>query len=152
MEKIEYCTGAEELLDEIGPLWQKLNEQHGRDSTHFADWFAKRCFEERKADLLENKTAFRAETARENVTGRLIGYCISTIDRKQVGEIDSIYIEPGFRGRGIGDVFMRRALEWMDSRAVRSKAISVAEGNERVFTFYKRYGFYPRVSTLMQKS
>jgi len=45
---------------------------------------------------------------------------------------------------------MRRALEWMETQAVKSKRLTVAEGNEKVFAFYKQYGFYPRTTTLMQ--
>jgi hypothetical protein len=45
---------------------------------------------------------------------------------------------------------MRRALGWMETQAVKSKRLTVAEGNEKVFTFYKQYGFYPRTTTLMQ--
>ena len=152
MQQIEYKVGGEELLDEIGPLWEKLNEQHGRDSTYFSDYFSRRDFKERKKSLLENKTAIRTEIAKESGTGCLVGYCISTISQKKVGEIDSVFIETDFRGMGIGDAFMRRALEWMDSRAVQSKILTVAEGNERVFAFYKRYGFYPRTTVLMQRS
>lgn len=72
------------------------------------------------------------------------------INQKKIGEIDSIFIETDFRSMGIGDAFMRRALNWMETQAVKSKMLTVAEGNEKVFAFYKRYGFYPRVMTLMQ--
>ncbi|RPI76718.1 MAG: GNAT family N-acetyltransferase [Desulfobacteraceae bacterium] len=151
MPKIEYKVGAEELLDEVKPLWEKLNEQHALDSTHFSTLFRKRGFAERKESLLENKIAVRVEMARETNSGRLVGYCIGTVNQKEVGEIDSIFIDIDFRGMGIGDVFMRRALEWMETRAVQSKMLTVAEGNERVFAFYKRYGFYPRTIVLIHK-
>jgi ribosomal protein S18 acetylase RimI-like enzyme len=151
MKKIEYMVGAEELLDEIKPLWEKLNEQHAMDSTHFSAWFLKRGFAERKESLLEDKTALRVELAKMTNAGQSIGYCISTINQKQTGEIDSIYIEPDYRGHGIGDHFMRETLRWLEAHSVKAKILRVAEGNERVFAFYKRYGFYPRLSTLMQK-
>jgi ribosomal protein S18 acetylase RimI-like enzyme len=75
----------------------------------------------------------------------------SNINQKRTGEIDSIFIETDFRGMGIGDAFMRRALEWMETQAVKSKMLTVAEGNEKVFAFYKRYSFYPRTTVLMQR-
>ena len=150
MQKIEFKVGGEELLDEVKPLWEKLNEQHAQGSSHFSALFRKRGFAERKQSLLENKIAVRVEMARETNSGRLVGYCISTISQKKIGEIDSIFIETDFRGIGIGDAFMRRALEWMETQAVQSKRLTVAEGNEKVFAFYKQYGFYPRTTTLMQ--
>jgi len=39
---------------------------------------------------------------------------------------------------------MNRAIEWLDNAEVKTKIIGVAEGNEDVLDFYKRYGFYKR--------
>jgi len=52
MERIEYFIGAEELLDKVKPLWEKLNEQQARDSAHFSACFFKCGFAERKGSLL----------------------------------------------------------------------------------------------------
>ncbi len=39
---------------------------------------------------------------------------------------------------------MRSALDWLDANGVASKVLTVAIGNERLYTFYERYGFFPR--------
>lgn len=39
---------------------------------------------------------------------------------------------------------MTRALQWLDDNKVKTKIIGVAEGNENVLDFYKKYGFYKR--------
>jgi hypothetical protein len=46
---------------------------------------------------------------------------------------------------------MNRALTWLDLQDVHTKVIAVAVGNERVYTFYERFGFYPRLVMLKQK-
>jgi GNAT superfamily N-acetyltransferase len=109
-------------------------------------------FEIRKQNLLEKSGggALRIDLARDADTGTLIGYCISTISAKKQGEIESIYVEPDYRRSGIGDIFMKRALSWMDIMSVNRKILGVGAGNEEVFGFYSRYNFYPRVHVLEQ--
>ncbi|MCG0275390.1 MAG: GNAT family N-acetyltransferase [Thermosediminibacteraceae bacterium] len=67
-----------------------------------------------------------------------------------IGEIDSIFVEEKYRNYGLGDRLMKRALEWLNSNHVKTKIIMVAEGNENVLEFYKKYGFYKRRIILEQ--
>ncbi len=46
---------------------------------------------------------------------------------------------------------MKKSLKWMENYGVKDKRIGVGEGNEDVFSFYKRYGFYPKATILAQK-
>lgn len=55
-----------------------------------------------------------------------------------------------YRKYGLGDKLMNSALEWLDSNQVKTKIIGVAEGNENVLEFYKKYGFYKRSVILQQ--
>jgi ribosomal protein S18 acetylase RimI-like enzyme len=73
---------------------------------------------------------------------------VSTISENKTGEVESIYVEKGHRRHGIGEKLMERALAWFDDHAVDRKVIAVAGGNEEVFPFYRKYGFYPRVTIL----
>jgi ribosomal protein S18 acetylase RimI-like enzyme len=104
-------------------------------------------WEIRKRDLLKKNGMIHVDIAREN--DKIIGYCVSTINAEMAGEIDSIYIEKERRRFGIGSVLMKNALKWMDTHKVKRRVISVAAGNEEVFSFYERYGFYPRATILM---
>ena len=45
---------------------------------------------------------------------------------------------------------MERGILWMDSNRVSKKIIGVAEGNEEVLEFYKKYGFYKRTVIVEQ--
>jgi len=78
------------------------------------------------------------------MSNRYIGYCVSTVDNRKVGEVESLFIEDRYRGLGIGDNLMKKALSWMDNVSTVKKIINVAYGNEKVFSFYSKYGFYPR--------
>ena len=149
--EISYSSGGVEHLDMIRPLWEKLNQHHAKISPHFVAEFQTKTFEGRKSALLEKYAAgeMRVDIAQsQQVT---IGYLISAVDSKGVGEIESIYIEESFRGQAIGDELMRQALAWLDEQNVHTKVIAVAVGNERAHSFYERFGFYPRVMMLKQK-
>jgi ribosomal protein S18 acetylase RimI-like enzyme len=151
--KIVYTETDAEGLDYIGPLWQKLREYHkARALKVFSEHFEKLTFDIRKKQLLEKSRngAIFIDLARDVNTKALIGYCVSTVSEKKQGEIESIYIEDGYRRNGIGENLMKRALKWMDVHSVTKKIIGVAAGNEEVFPFYSRYNFYPRVSILEQ--
>ena len=147
---ITLVSGGVELLGDIAPLWEELNEHHASVSPHFGDFFASMTFARRRP-LLEEKSArgsLRVDLASFN--GEYIGYCIASVDQK-VGEIESIYVAKSQRNRRVGDVLMQRAMKWMDKMDVEKRIIGVAVGNERAYGFYERFGFYPRVIILQDK-
>jgi ribosomal protein S18 acetylase RimI-like enzyme len=153
MANIEYTETDRQGLDLIGSLWQKLNEHHkARTLKVFSEHYEKMTFGQRKKQLIDkSRNGFmRIDLARDGNTEALIGYCVSTISEKRQGEIDSIYIEEGYRRCGIGDNLMKKALRWLDNLSVRGKMLEVASGNEEVFAFYSRYNFHPRSIILRQ--
>ncbi len=145
-----YDAGGAELLDSVEPLWRQLIQHHSELSHHFSQEIASRTFEKRRADLVSKSDKLRVELAK--VQDELVGYSISTIDDTGVGEIDSMFVVEASRNEGIGDALMRSALDWLDSNGVASKVLTVAIGNERVYSFYERYGFFPRDVVLEEKS
>lgn len=149
---ISYTELNNDQIDIIKPLWNKLRDYHGELSIYFSEIYANTVFEERKKELLKkSKNGFlRIDTARNDETGRLIGYCISSISDELEGEVDSIFLEKDYRLSGIGDALMKRALNWMDENGVKTKKIVVAVGNEDLLSFYKRYNFLPRHLVLEQ--
>jgi diamine N-acetyltransferase len=149
---IEYIETDQSGLDSIGFLWEKLNEHHRIRSHYYAGHFTRMTFEIRKKGLLEKaqKGQLRIDIAKDKQTENVIGYCISSITEDKQGEIESIFIESDYRRQNIGDVFMKKALKWMNSFSVAKIIIEVGAGNEEVFGFYARYNFYPRVTILSQ--
>ncbi len=137
----------------VAPLWKKLKEHHkARALKVFVEYYNRMTWDLRKKELLEKSRngAMRIDLAKDKDTGKLVGYCVSTISEKKQGEIESIFIEEGYRRAGIGDNFMKKVLSWMDGQSVNRKVVAVAAGNEEVFGFYGKYHFYPRLSILMQ--
>ena len=150
MMKIEYAATDQRDLDLIGHLWKKLYEHHRVRSPNNAKHFVNMTFDIRKKGLLEKarKGALRLDIARDIMTDKIIGYCVSSVTEDKQGEIESIFIEKDYRKHGIGDNLMKRALGWMDGLSADKRIIGVAVGNEEAFGFYARYNFYPRVTIL----
>ncbi|MFX1395209.1 MAG: GNAT family N-acetyltransferase [Promethearchaeota archaeon] len=137
-------------IDLIKPLWEKLNNTHKQKSAYFSNYYSKFSFQERKQKLYKSPdTQFFIQIAKKK--DKIIGYCISTVYDKEIGEIDSIYIEKNYRNKKIGKKFIKSSLAWFDSQGIRFKKILVAYGNESVLPFYEKYGFFPKQYILEQK-
>lgn len=139
-----------ESLELIQPLWEQLRDHHASLSTYFSEQIAKDIFENRIKNILEKNSEGKVKIilAQNTETNKIIGYCISSIDKHRQGEIDSIYIVDGFRRKGVGDVLLGRTLKWLKNEGIKNISLSVMFGNEEVFKFYERHGFYPRTYVL----
>ena len=67
-----------------------------------------------------------------------------------MGEVESLFVEDAYRSEGIGTTLVIRGLAWMDHLGTVRKRVSVGEGNEAAWTFYRKFGFYPRMTVLEQ--
>jgi ribosomal protein S18 acetylase RimI-like enzyme len=150
---IKYIELNKHEIDIIKPLWEKLSAHHQELSPHFPERYTEFRFEERKEELLKKSEngILKIDMAKDEKSGQFIGYCISSISDESIGEVDSIYLEEKYRSLGIGDELMKRSLNWMDQKGIKSKKIIVAVGNEELLSFYKRYDFLPRHIILEQK-
>lgn len=110
-------------------------------------------FDDRKKyfEMITSTGTLRLDLARDPVTDRLVGYCVSSVSSEKNREIESIFVEPDYRSHHIGSDLISRALAWMDACGVRRKRVSVDDGNEEAWKFYRKFGFYPRITILEQK-
>ena len=150
--KFVYRVVGEEGFDAVQPLWAKLRAYHSNLSPHFAGEMHRFTFEPRKQDILAKAAAgkLRIELASTGLDVADVGYCISTISADGRGEVDSLFVEECFRGRGIGSELVRHAIAWLESVGASSKVVTVAHGNEGALMLYKRFGFHPRTILLQQ--
>lgn len=152
MANVSYVSGDDSLIDRVAPLWEQLNKHHLSRSPYFKDYYRGLTFEDRKLSVQQR--AFGGEVRVDlalNDSGEPVGYCISSVDRLQTGEIDSIFVSPESRRKGVGSALMRNALEWLKKKETKKNIVSVAVGNEQAYSFYARFGFLPRRTLLEQK-
>ena len=153
MDQYIIKRGSGDDLDLIKPLWEKLNQLHFDLSPHFKHRFHGMTWDNRKSKLLEKSRDIMLDYAIDNNDEKIIGYCISTIDKEdsKTGEIDSIYIDYNYRKSGLGKQLMERAIQWLQSSNTETQKLLVAFGNEEVFGFYKQFDFYPLHIVLQRK-
>jgi diamine N-acetyltransferase len=135
-------------LFRIKSLWEGLNEVHFNDSVYFTEHYKNFTFEKRAAGwnkLLEEHILILVA---ENEDEKLIGYCVSTIDENNGGEIDSLFVEPAFRGQQTGRELVVKSLNWLKENSCNPIRLAVSYGHESVVGFYEKLGFYPRLSIL----
>jgi diamine N-acetyltransferase len=138
----------------IQPLWDQLREHHLSKSPHFKERYTKLTFSDR-IQALNDKDELFIDAARNKIDAKLVGYCLSSIKDqggKREGEIDSILVVEKYRGFRIGDRLMERAIEWLNNKKADSIKIIVAAGNEEVFPFYGKYGFYHFSNVMLLKN
>ena len=154
MPSIEYRRTDIKDIDGIHPLWLLLNDYMHTKTTDFRNHFEQMTFDKRKeyfkklaaAGILCIDLAFDSSDS-----NRIVGYCVTSLSQEKTGEIESIFIEESYRSRGIGSTLVTRALAWLDENGSTKNRVSVSEGNESVWNFYKKFGFYPRMTVLEHK-
>jgi len=133
-----------EELDLIQPLWEKLNQLHFNLSPDFRNRYKEMSWEKRKARLMDKSEEIMVDTVRDE-RDRIIGYCISSIDKTnhKAGEIDSVYIEELHRNAGLGKQLINNAIKWLTMKGTTEQKLVVGIGNEKVLDFYRQLKFFP---------
>jgi len=153
MSDIEYSSTDISEIELVRPLWIKLNDHHHAHARAFRSQYEQWTFDDRKAQFEKIAAAgsLRVDLALDPETGRYIGYCVSSLSQEKAGEIESIFVEKDYRSRGIGSALVTRALAWLDENGSIRNRVPVADGNEEALEFYRRFGFYPRMTVLELK-
>jgi ribosomal protein S18 acetylase RimI-like enzyme len=137
-------SGGVELLDQIHPLWVKLRDHHIEMAGVLAGGIVDADFQERKAELRKNEARLLIELVTVDGREDLVGYCISTINKKMIGEIDSIYVDEHLRNSGLGRQLVQRSLDWMDTHGISRRRVHVMVMNDSARRLYEGFGFVPR--------
>lgn len=145
---IAFKVGEKELLETVRPLWEQLNLWHTEHSKYFSNRFEAfdydiRCKHFLVAEKIKVVLAYDGKVC--------IGYSVSTINAKGTGEIESLFLESIYRGQAIGEELMAIPLEWMADQTTRI-TLGVCVGNEEVYPFYERFGFYPKTTILERRT
>lgn len=144
------------MLDEmnrIKPLWQELIDYLQSQSNQFHDEFASKTFEERMKPYYDKVRTgwYFIDIIWDPLTGKDIGYCISSITKELVGEMDSLFIKPEYRQLHLGHELMERALRFFEQHQTIKDIVQVSEGNEEVQSFYQKYGFQTRYYQMVRR-
>lgn len=149
MKPLEFKDLPVSEIDQIQPLWEKLNQHHLERSIPFRKHYEKFTFAERIRRLSNKK--LKIITVSDPDSSALVGYCIASISTENEGEIESLYLLPEYRGAGAGTRLMEHALGWFQEQGICEISIRVAAGNEEALPFYAKFGFLTRTYNLKRK-
>lgn len=153
-EAIQYNEAGIEGLDTIEDLWYKLREHHASHARNFSHQIRARSYSERKNEITRSNEgrSLLVQTAYTRNMNTPVGFCISSGASGEKGEIESIFVDPPYRSRGIGSHFVNNACMWMENIGVKEMGVGVCEGNEGSFGFYQQFGFYLRRHYLLRRT
>ena len=147
-----YRDAGPEGLGLIRALWERLRDYHAAlPGWPFAGVVARATFADRRRELLDKSRggALRVELVSTRAGDVApIAYCVTSISASGAGEVDSMFVEPRWRGHGVGTESVLRALAWLETRGAKSKSVAVAYDNLPAMRFYQRLGFVPRTLRL----
>jgi GNAT superfamily N-acetyltransferase len=136
------CAGVTEvrrLAPDEWPLYRQLRLEALADAPHAfgstlaqeqqrteADWQQRL---ERRAQFVACSHDIAAGTA-------------GCVEGKEAGaELVSMWVRPGWRGRGVGDLLVRAVLDWARARGHDQVRLWVSDGNHAAERLYGRHGF-----------
>ncbi|NPB06006.1 MAG: GNAT family N-acetyltransferase [Aquificae bacterium] len=61
--------------------------------------------------------------------------------RKRVGAVHELVVDPSYRGRGLGKMLLKKALEYFKSKGLDEAELWVGDENERAISLYRKEGF-----------
>ncbi len=131
---------AADSIDIIEPMWVSLNEMHKAFDRRIGLPVRTTTWPERKKQLI-GKSGFKANIELIYEKGELCGYCYSTIDRQDIGEIESLFIDERFRCMGCGKLLVESALGFFEENKAADIRIWVHPANTRAMSFYWQFGF-----------
>ena len=73
------------------------------------------------------------------IDGTVRGFVIASTDEHGRKFLNSIYVEPGYQGHGLGGKLMQQALEFLGNEA--DIYLEVTSYNQNAIRFYERLGF-----------
>ena len=118
-----YRVSGAENLDAIRPLWEKLRAHYSPLLSRFGHETPPFVFEPRKQEILGKAAPGKTRIELVSIVSDPvdIAYCVSTISPGGRGEIDSMFVEECYRGRGIGSELVRHALAWRRARKLHQR-------------------------------
>lgn len=105
---------------------------------------AKRISEKKLLDLLKQPNFFLVEIRRD---GHIVAMATLTVKKTfmgKSGEIDDVVVDRKYRGRGLGEEIMRRAIQLADSMDLDHADLTSRSRRKAANALYKKVGFKPQ--------
>ena len=133
-------------IEVIRPLFDKLMRYQQERVPYGKKLFDKMTMEFRVYSELKKNKFKDTHVILVKDEDRLIGFSYSVIDHKDNGILKLFYLEPEYRGKGIGHELFSRSMNWINGFSTKNILIFVTRGNDGAMNFYQSHGFQQRGS------
>ena len=154
---VTVAFGAAADIELLRPLWLALHRIHRQANPELAPHVDDETSWRRRKRLyghcLESPDAFLLLVRRGRA---LIGYAMVAVEPagdvlwsdtwkvgEKVAELETMYLVPEERGRGLGGLILDTVEAELESRGIRDLAIGAVPGNAGALRFYERRGYRP---------
>ncbi|MFB7666964.1 GNAT family N-acetyltransferase [Kitasatospora sp. NPDC056138] len=136
--------GLRVLTSDDWKIWRELRlaslvEAPDAFGARLADWRGEGDREERWRSRLEIPDSHNIVALLDGTPAGMVSGVPT--EQNDVAELITMWVSPPARGRGVGDFLIREVERWAAQRGAAVLQLSVAPGNLRADTLYRRNGF-----------
>jgi diamine N-acetyltransferase len=152
MSSFQFKEGSSELLAFCNPLWELFINDQAQNAGEMSIGVEEYIRGLRDGGLLQKTQGgeIYVQLVYVDSEDEPIAFCITSLTRERVGEVETLFVVNPHQGNKLGGQLFQNALVWMEKKGAIEQRLVVAVGNERVFDFYAKYGFFPGYSTLFR--
>jgi len=155
--QVEFRRGSLADLPLLEPLWVSVHHHHAQVMPDLAPYVDDRQTWAVRSQLYAELLA-KPDTVLllASADGAVIGYGLAHVSPAsgtwvadtwqtgdRIGEIESLAIQPGYRGQGIGSRLLTALTAELATAGVRDLVLGVLPGNDAAIRLYQRQGFRP---------
>ena len=155
--QVEFRRGSLADLPLLEPLWVSVHHHHAEVMPDLAPYVDDRQTWAVRSELYAELLA-KPDTVLllASADGAVIGYGLAHVSPAsgtwvadtwqtgdRVGEIESLAVQPGYRGQGIGSRLLTALTAELATAGVRDLVLGVLPGNDAAIRLYQRQGFRP---------
>jgi GNAT superfamily N-acetyltransferase len=138
--------GRREDAAEAARLWMQSAEEHtSHDRVYKTSPGAEKTMRRFLADVANNSYSFLFVAA---AGGRTVGFVSGELRQgsptflpKTWASVDDVFVEPGYRNRGMGRALLQSVRAWAQEKGADGISLQVAAANSRGRKFYEDLGF-----------
>jgi diamine N-acetyltransferase len=152
MNSFQFKVGSLELLPYCQNLWELFIQNQIQNAGEMADGIAAYIQSQRDGGLLAKTIYGKLHIQLVYISNiqEPIGFCITSLSSDRIGEVEALYVLDEYQGNKLGAKLMQTSLQWLEENNALEQKLIVAVGNEQVFSFYQKFGFYPGYTTLFR--
>ena len=152
MKSFQFKEGNSELLASCNMLWELFIDDQAQNAGEMSVGVEEYLRSLRDDGLLKKTQngELHVQLVYVDSENEPIGFCITSLTQEHVGEVEVLFVVDHYQGNKLGGKLFQNALAWMEKKRAIEQRLVVAVGNEKVFDFYAKYGFFPGYSTLFR--